>query len=473
MAKYKLQKKVDNLGNTEDIDISIPVDDTLSTSSENPVQNKVIATKFEDYYNKKLVDDLTNSLDSDITSLNTKVTNLEDEVETNTADIGILNTTVTNNTNIINNLRPEWRVDSATIEDIGGVGTDYTIEKSYFMPVIMPNSVIQPKVGDEVTFATTNATYVGIIKQINTDTLVINVKFDCATLEYVDGKIAGGGVNITATNGLTASKTDKDITISGVTATNSAIGVTKLYKSTESDAYTQNDGATTPLNVKRAIIEDTTTLGNTFNATSDHRGTMSKEDKAKLDKFDTSGTTPKYNNSDLAFKSEIPTKTSQLTNDSSFLTGITSAQVTGALGYTPYNSTNPNGYITKSDLPKETLLWKNANPYTTYSGGTITLSDAYTNYSKLIFEYIPTYYSDETSVRRIEYIVGNKGSLYLSWFMIGGDLSCMMSCRQITFQSGTRITIDGGRTADFINDRVPYVYSDNGRSIPVAIYGVK
>ena len=35
---------------------------------------------------------------------------------------------------------------------------------------------------------------------------------------------------------------------------------------------------------------------------------------------------------------------------SSYLTGITSGQVTTALGYTPYNSTNPSGYITSSSL---------------------------------------------------------------------------------------------------------------------------
>jgi hypothetical protein len=36
------------------------------------------------------------------------------------------------------------------------------------------------------------------------------------------------------------------------------------------------------------------------------------------------------------------------TNPSGYLTGITSTQVTNALGYTPYNSTNPNGYQTSS-----------------------------------------------------------------------------------------------------------------------------
>lgn len=40
----------------------------------------------------------------------------------------------------------------------------------------------------------------------------------------------------------------------------------------------------------------------------------------------------------------IPTATSQLTNDSGYITGITSSDVTTALGYTPYNSSNPSGY---------------------------------------------------------------------------------------------------------------------------------
>lgn len=41
----------------------------------------------------------------------------------------------------------------------------------------------------------------------------------------------------------------------------------------------------------------------------------------------------------------IPDSISDLTNDSGFITGITSSDVTTALGYTPYNATNPNGYI--------------------------------------------------------------------------------------------------------------------------------
>lgn len=46
----------------------------------------------------------------------------------------------------------------------------------------------------------------------------------------------------------------------------------------------------------------------------------------------------------------VPTNVSAFTNDSGYITGITSNDVTDALGYTPYNSTNPDGYQTSSDV---------------------------------------------------------------------------------------------------------------------------
>lgn len=46
----------------------------------------------------------------------------------------------------------------------------------------------------------------------------------------------------------------------------------------------------------------------------------------------------------IAQKSDLPTKVSDLTNDSGYITGITGSDVTTALGYTPYNATNPSGY---------------------------------------------------------------------------------------------------------------------------------
>ena len=41
---------------------------------------------------------------------------------------------------------------------------------------------------------------------------------------------------------------------------------------------------------------------------------------------------------------------SELTNNVGYITGISSSDVTTALGYTPYNSTNPNGYISSASL---------------------------------------------------------------------------------------------------------------------------
>lgn len=48
--------------------------------------------------------------------------------------------------------------------------------------------------------------------------------------------------------------------------------------------------------------------------------------------------------------SKVAQKVSDLTNDSGFITGINSTDVTTALGYTPYDSTNPSGYQTASDV---------------------------------------------------------------------------------------------------------------------------
>ncbi len=56
------------------------------------------------------------------------------------------------------------------------------------------------------------------------------------------------------------------------------------------------------------------------------------------------------------------TNLNQLSNGPGYITGITSSDVTTALGFTPYNATNPSGYITSSSL----------SSYLPLSGGTLT-----------------------------------------------------------------------------------------------------
>lgn len=47
---------------------------------------------------------------------------------------------------------------------------------------------------------------------------------------------------------------------------------------------------------------------------------------------------------------QIPTKVGSLTNDAGYITGITKANVTTALGFTPYDSANPSEYQTKDEV---------------------------------------------------------------------------------------------------------------------------
>lgn len=72
-------------------------------------------------------------------------------------------------------------------------------------------------------------------------------------------------------------------------------------------------------------------------------------------KFNTpAGTTSQYVRGDGSLATfpaipTVPTVVSAFTNDAGYLTSVTSAQVTTALGYTPYNgATNPNGYVTQA-----------------------------------------------------------------------------------------------------------------------------
>lgn len=63
----------------------------------------------------------------------------------------------------------------------------------------------------------------------------------------------------------------------------------------------------------------------------------------------------------------IPTNVSDFNNDAGYITGITSSDVTTALWYTPYNSSNPAGYITSADIPTNVSDFNNDAGYLTSS----------------------------------------------------------------------------------------------------------
>ena len=77
-------------------------------------------------------------------------------------------------------------------------------------------------------------------------------------------------------------------------------------------------------------------------------------------------------------------------NPSGYITGITSGMVTTALGFTPYNNSNPSGYITSAALSPYLTTASAASTYLTLSGdatrsGTTTLSGVtiFNNYISL------------------------------------------------------------------------------------------
>ena len=82
------------------------------------------------------------------------------------------------------------------------------------------------------------------------------------------------------------------------------------------------------------------------------------------------------------------TNNNQLTNGSGYITGITSANVTTALGFTPYNSTNPSGYITASSNTSGTHTGA-VSTSSACSTGALTVTGALTATGE-----ITAYYSD-------------------------------------------------------------------------------
>lgn len=85
------------------------------------------------------------------------------------------------------------------------------------------------------------------------------------------------------------------------------------------------------------------------------------------------GTTAQYLRGDGSL-STFPTTVSSFSNDAGYLTGITSGQVTSALGFTPYNATNPNSYVNDAGARSAISLTTTGSGVATYSPATGVLN---------------------------------------------------------------------------------------------------
>lgn len=86
--------------------------------------------------------------------------------------------------------------------------------------------------------------------------------------------------------------------------------------------------------------------------------------------------------------SSVPTNLSAFTNGPGYITGINSAAVTTALGYTPYNASNPDAYITAAALSPYLTSASAASTYATQSALTSGLSGKFNTPSGSTVQYV-------------------------------------------------------------------------------------
>jgi hypothetical protein len=172
------------------------------------------------------------------------------------------------------------------------------------------------------------------------------------------------------------------------------------------------------------------------------------------------------------------------TNPNGYLTGITSTQVTTALGYTPYNSSNPSGYITGITSGMVTTAlgftpYNNSNPsgYITSSAlsGYLTSASAASTYASLSGSYAnPSWITsldaskltgtlDNARVNGGTYSINISGTAatatsapnYLP--LSGGNLSGPLTTNNILVPTGSEIAYGYNGTGNGIG-----VYFNNG-----------
>ncbi len=142
-------------------------------------------------------------------------------------------------------------------------------------------------------------------------------------------------ITVDATGRITAASTSSvdtysgfDFGISGSDATVAETENVYIAGGTGIDASFSSDGTTHTVTLSQDLNELTTS---TSNGDGDYFVVV-----------DTSGDEKKLTKANIAL--------SGFDNDSNWISGITSSMVTTALGYTPYNNTNPSGYVTSSGV---------------------------------------------------------------------------------------------------------------------------
>ena len=291
-------------------EIITSVDSVISDTSENPVQNKVIYEAL--------------TAKADTTAIPTKTSDL-------TNDSGFLQTVKVNGTaqsvtdTTVNITFPE----AATIGDayltikrngtaVGSFSANSTVPVSVDITVptqasdigALPDSTV---IGSANVTIQRNGTAVGIINANQTVNAAIDI-----TVPTVVSSLTNDAGYITGITG-------EDVTTAlGYTPFNSANIDTVMSSSSINPVENR------VIYAQLTLKADKTEIGS-GNTTIKRNGTVL-------------GTIGANQTANAAINITVPTVVSDLTNDAGYISGITSSDVTTALGYTPYNNTNPNGY---------------------------------------------------------------------------------------------------------------------------------
>ena len=350
------------------VTLSIPtVDSALSTSSTNPVQNKVITSALNgklDGYTVAVAGQWTGG----VHAVNFMTVDYTDADSNNGVFIKL--SMVNAHGNGING-----KFYQDAIISVNYVGTTEVTIYRYFAVAVDDSSSIYygtHKYGDIFwTIDTTNKivkffvlmrqysyTYETPYMRLNTSTKgVITQKSGAYNDEYSSGTQYWGTINDlehipTVTDTYSATSSDG---MSGKAVASALSSYVPTSRTINSKALSSN--ITLSASDVGAVATNTTITGSTkCKITYDSKGLVTGgADLSASDIPDLSSTyqtklssSNKLSTDYISGLATVATsgKSSDLNNDAGFITGITSGDVTTALGYTPYNSTNPSGYIT-------------------------------------------------------------------------------------------------------------------------------
>jgi len=218
-------------------------------------------------------------------------------------------------------------------------------------------------------------------KNLNVTTVYGALSGNASTATTLQTARTINGVSFDGSAAITVTTAGTGIGVSGTTISNagvtSNVAGTGISVSGATGAVTITNTGILSITGTAPVSASTTSGATTISmaaATASVNGYMTSTYAAKLDGIAAGATNVTNNN--------------QLTNGAGYITGITSANVTTALGFTPYNATNPSSYITSSSNTSGTHTGA-VSTSSACSTGALTVTGAITATGE-----VTAYYSD-------------------------------------------------------------------------------